>query len=126
MKCRLIEVRHPLDGEGHYVIDIATAKPPVPGDMFFELSPERLERNEPGCLSDRYKALPEPRRPPIWVILPTGRWFCIDMRYYEHEKGGWWGDGWSVSGTPPDLTLSPSINAVGNWHGWLQNGELHT
>ena len=32
---------------------------------------------------------------------------------------------WSVIGTGPhDLTLSPSVNWVGVWHGWIRNGEV--
>lgn len=31
---------------------------------------------------------------------------------------------WEVSGTGlHDLTINPSIDAVGVWHGWVKNGE---
>lgn len=30
---------------------------------------------------------------------------------------------WTVTGTPPNLTASPSID-TGTWHGWLRNGVL--
>lgn len=33
-------------------------------------------------------------------------------------------DGWTVTGKPPDITVSPSINYVGSYHGWLQNGVI--
>lgn len=34
---------------------------------------------------------------------------------------------WDATGdTFERLTLSPSIHAVGHWHGWLRNGELHS
>lgn len=31
---------------------------------------------------------------------------------------------WQLSGTYEKPTLSPSLNWVGVWHGWLQDGEL--
>ena len=31
-------------------------------------------------------------------------------------------DSWELSGTPDAPTLSPSINHVGCWHGWLRDG----
>jgi hypothetical protein len=34
------------------------------------------------------------------------------------------GPGWTRTGTPPNVTASPSINYVGEYHGWLQNGVL--
>lgn len=31
---------------------------------------------------------------------------------------------WAVSGTGlDDLTLNPSINCPGDWHGWVRNGD---
>ena len=31
---------------------------------------------------------------------------------------------WALSGTPKSPTLSPSLNWVGVWHGWLKDGFL--
>ena len=31
---------------------------------------------------------------------------------------------WTVTGTPPNITVKPSINVVGDWHGWITNGEM--
>lgn len=32
---------------------------------------------------------------------------------------------WRVSGTSlADLTIAPSINVVGHWHGWVRSGEV--
>lgn len=37
----------------------------------------------------------------------------------------WGREKWKRKGeTFEDLSLVPSINAVGHWHGWLTNGEL--
>lgn len=34
------------------------------------------------------------------------------------------GPGWTRTGTPPNVTATPSINFVGYYHGWLTNGVL--
>ncbi len=31
---------------------------------------------------------------------------------------------WSVTGEPPNITVSPSINVVGIWHGWIRDGVI--
>lgn len=31
---------------------------------------------------------------------------------------------WDVVGNAPHLTVTPSINVIGIWHGWIRNGEL--
>ena len=31
---------------------------------------------------------------------------------------------WTVTGTPPAITVAPSIHVIGVWHGWIRNGEL--
>ncbi len=60
------------------------------------------------------------RRPkgilPLWVQLPDGP-MCLDLRYNAPQ-------GWTVSGTPPNITVSPSINVIGYYHGWIRNGEI--
>lgn len=35
---------------------------------------------------------------------------------------------WLMTGVPPAITLSPSINCVGccGWHGWLRDGVFHS
>lgn len=67
------------------------------------------------------------KRPPVVVKLPPGFGFSPDERY----RGGPWGDnpareGWTVSGRLEDhsLVVSPSINILGTYHGWLQAGLL--
>lgn len=32
--------------------------------------------------------------------------------------------GWKVSGEPPNVTATPSINFVGVYHGWVTNGVV--
>ena len=62
----------------------------------------------------------------LWVILPNNAGaFCLQMRSHSLVNGqGLDGERWTVTGTPPNMTLTPSINVVGIWHGFLTNGEL--
>lgn len=52
------------------------------------------------------------------VICPCNESFAMDMP--ATDGGG----RWTRTGTPPKITLSPSINLVGHWHGWLRDGVL--
>jgi hypothetical protein len=88
--------------------------------MFY--APEMLADFYRDWLSQKYFALPEPRRPPLVVILPGGAWFCLDQQ--QISDGKFHEPGWDITGEPPLLTVSPSINIVGSWHGWLTSGVL--
>lgn len=71
---------------------------------------------------------PRPVERALWVILPNNAGaFCIDgpsTHMDDQAKKITYGDGWRRSGEPPNVTVTPSIDAVGEWHGWLTNGEL--
>lgn len=55
----------------------------------------------------------------IVVRLPPGGGdFFVD---YKSTDGA---SGWIVTGEMPVITVSPSINAAGAYHGWIQNGVL--
>lgn len=95
------------------------------GDMW--IAPHLLARPE-GHLyrpASKYFAR-NSHRPPLIVALPApggGRvdW-CVDGPAW---KGGQpYGDGWDVSGEPPLITVAPSINIVGVYHGYIQNGVI--
>lgn len=87
------------------------------GDMWFE--PWYLQGDhERYYLSDYYINNVKGTRMPLVVRLPSGRDFCIDGRTRNDSSG------WTVTGTAPNITVSPSINHVGRYHGWLQNGVL--
>lgn len=69
-------------------------------------------------------------RPPISVALPTRQGgvveFCID--WYPSKKPN---EAWDVTcpwplepGTKPAITVRPSIDCVGLWHGHLVDGVL--
>ena len=92
---------------------------------------------------DRLFPLPDGRRVETYELPPGAMWRC-DC----HNEQGWlimlpsqtggpeiWctlaeaagtGNRWSVSGEPPSITVSPSINCAypGGWHGFIQNGEI--
>lgn len=34
------------------------------------------------------------------------------------------GEGWKVEGDVPNVTISPSINCTGTYHGWVKDGVL--
>lgn len=52
----------------------------------------------------------------ITVVCPNGEEWCIDEKA---SSGGYW----TRTGTPPKLTVTPSIIA-GDYHGFLTNGVL--
>lgn len=105
---------------------------PQAGDMWFRCAPdvwrarveqwraEGAKRDDPmvARLSDQYLAGTIDRRPPLMVVLPNGDYFGVDSSISGETRG------WQVAGEPPRITVSPSINCVGAWHGWLQDGVL--
>lgn len=55
-----------------------------------------------------------------WVIvLPGG-----DAWYTTRRSSD--GDLWEVTGTPPDITVHPSIwcSPPHGWHGWIRGGQI--
>lgn len=101
------------------------------------LLPEAPEHSE-RCIGDMWYANRDPRyssieylsgpassRPPIMVILPSGFPFCVDSPYSgSMDASPAERHGWTVTGEAPKITLSPSINEEGYYHGWLINGVL--
>lgn len=75
---------------------------------FYTLSPEYHRDNA--------------HRPPVVVVLPGKCIFVVDACTYA--DGGPGPHGWKVTGTPPRLTVAPSINVSGTYHGWLRDGVL--
>lgn len=54
------------------------------------------------------------KRPPICVLCPNGKEWCVDARSSN-------GEGWEVMGEPPCITCVPSIQVPG-YHGFLRDG----
>lgn len=110
------------------------ARPENPqiGDMWplpmpFEETPEFVASGQPypngrspmEMFSEEYRRDWFPRRAPLVVMLPGTGTFCIDsMASGNHPHG------WTVTGDAPNVTLTPSVNAVGVYHGWIQNGVI--
>lgn len=121
--CKLIELEEKkYRRNGHMLkqpIDKATKEKPQPGDMFYK--PGMLETSPRESFTDRYLAISH-TRPPLIVVLPNGQWWCLDQRYYKHPQG-YYGDGWTWTGEPPRISVSPSIN-TSTYHGTLDNGVL--
>lgn len=65
-------------------------------------------------LSKHYWQMWSDKRPPICVLCPNGREWCVDAKSSN-------GDGWTVIGDPPTITCSPSILVPG-YHGYLRDG----
>lgn len=74
-------------------------------------------------IGDNYRRDWEGKRAPLVVKLPDGTEFCVDERA-SHEIGKPSGSGWAVTGTAPAITVAPSINIIGRYHGFLQNGVI--
>lgn len=52
----------------------------------------------------------------VWLIsLPSNRVFASDTA----ERGGW-----TWTGTPPNVTIRPSINIPDGWHGFVTDGVI--
>jgi len=85
--------------------------------------------DSPDTLGANYHTLPNApkKRLPIIIMLPDGSEWCPDRMVWS-EAVGWHGDGWDVSGSlDPQhctMTVSPSINVVNRYHGWVRDGRL--
>lgn len=106
-----------------------------PGTMFFlpkdpvsEGEDEEPRRSTPwpwywakeDWLSDYYRQN-NSHRQPLFVVLPGRHLFLVDGKCFKDgEKYG----GWAVTGEAPLITVHPSINIGGMYHGHLQNGVL--
>jgi hypothetical protein len=75
------------------------------------------------AVAHRYLREHKHLRPPLFVKLPDGTEFCIDFcSSREIPAGG--GEGWGCKGDAPLITISPSINVVGSYHGFIQDGVI--
>jgi uncharacterized protein DUF6527 len=87
------------------------ASPPKVGDAFYD----------DDYLHDIISAAHVGKRA-IIVILPGNVYFCIYSKQItdgvQHEPG------WTVSGEPEALTLQPSVNVKGAWHGFISSGAF--
>lgn len=95
------------------------------GDMWFNphmLEPDIKDYYLAYHLSRQYVEQWLGKRDPIMVCLPNGEYFCVDSKYGRPENVT--NEGWTVTGEAPAITVSPSINCIGRWHGFLTAGIL--
>jgi hypothetical protein len=112
-QCKLIE-NPELDAKGN--VDVTKREI---GDMWFlDVAPEeRKERH----LTAQYFAQ-NANRKPLVVMLSGRTYFLLDGQCFGHEKGYY--DAWKVTGVPPNISVHPSINAFGRYHGFITNGVI--
>jgi hypothetical protein len=62
----------------------------------------------------------------LCVILPGGgsEWNVDRGRKYNEQKPSRNLPAWTRTGDLPKVTATPSINAIGTYHGWLRDGVL--
>lgn len=61
----------------------------------------------------------------LCVKLPSGSEWLIDRgRRLNEQKPSRRLPQWTRTGEPPRVTATPSINHVGQYHGWLRDGVL--
>lgn len=73
-------------------------------------------------------------RVPDWDIEGREGWAIVlpnraGLFFTTMQSGDPGGPRWNVTGEPPNLTITPSINAgdgpgEGNWHGWIKDGVM--
>jgi hypothetical protein len=99
------------------MIDPASGASPEIGDMWpCDYWPSRW-------LSAYYDMTWREKRLPMMVWLPCGS-FCIDTCFIKNGDLDPERAGWVVTGEPPLVTLVPSINIVGLYHGWIHDGII--
>ena len=103
----------------------------LPGDMWFNRNMVEGENSAyylDHYLSEEYKRDWLGKRPPLFVVLPNGDWFCVDSQAAKNRPHGW-----TVIGEAPNVTVTPSIHVLEDgpdgaertrWHGFLTNGVL--
>lgn len=58
----------------------------------------------------------------LHITLPGGAYICIGVKRGGHDTPKVWG--WDGNEERP--TLTPSIHAIGRWHGYLRAGRLES
>lgn len=112
-KCRLIE-NPELNAFGN--VDITKRQV---GDMWY-LDVKEDELKDRNLTQHYFKH--NAGRKPLVVLLPGRYYFLIDGQCYNEQKGYY--DAWTVKGVPPLISVEPSINMVGRYHGFLRNGVI--
>jgi len=96
------------------MVDPSTAARARPGDMWYlpEPIPAHLARLAPEHAGQR----------PLILVLPGPCRFSVFGPTWS--AGGAGPSGWAVSGEPPLITLTPSIDVKGIYHGYVRDGVI--
>lgn len=93
------------------------------GDMWYDEG----WRHTHDLLSQHYLDCVQDQRPPLVVVLPPCDLFILDRAFSTSPTK----QGWQISlrselvvGETPQLTLTPSINCVGVYHGYIRDGII--
>lgn len=71
------------------------------------------------CLSVEYLRDWAGTRPPLVIRLPGPVDVCLDRAV--DDAGG---HGWVVRGEAPRITVAPSVNVLGVYHGFIRDGVV--
>lgn len=85
------------------------------GDAWFEDRPEKVRRRH--LLSPEHAG-----KRALVLVLPCGTDFAVYGPTWTAGQAG--AKGWVVAGDPPRLTLTPSVNIGGGWHGHIRDGVI--
>jgi len=103
-------------------------RPHAPGDCWYGTWADGAwwtyaEPDEYGYQGPRLHLAPEHQGArPMVVVLPSNDLFCLHGATVRDGHHG--PSGWRVEGQLPDVTVQPSVHAVGRWHGWIRDGQL--
>lgn len=100
------------------------------GDMFYGPLPHEILEPEWSSVkflfrnpSEFYHANNAHRRP-LAVVLPGNYMFAVDGQCWDSSRKPENYGGWTVTGDVPNITVTPSINIGGLYHGFIQNGVI--
>lgn len=85
------------------------------GDMWYATDSAEFEQGLDYETNRRGKV------PPLWIKLPSKDFHCLDSKSFDGKS---YGNGWVIKGEPPNITVTPSINYIDRWHGWISNGVM--
>ncbi len=94
------------------------------GQEWAQLPDDYWKRPEYWGLMWRMPGEDTPDREAWFIVLPNGAggWTTTDHAAVHGSLE--LGPRWDVTGVPPKLTVSPSIDASPEWHGWIKDGVM--
>jgi hypothetical protein len=119
LACRFVEMEY-RESKRSSMADRASHRPLRPGDIFYH---HRVLERFPAWLAPNYRRQ-NAHRPPLAVVLPDTTLSLADGLPYDHGSG-YYGNGYSVQGEPPRLTITePITDHPSGWTDLLRDGVL--